>query len=171
MTIEDNFMAQNNDKSGKASGCFGWLGWGLGLNLVWVLLAVFAVFLGWHSYRLSINGEVARGTVVRLVDDDLTSSFADIYPVVEFEANGQSYSVRSQNNYRWWNRYTRFRIGRQVEMRYDPENPENAEVNSWVDLWAEPVILGVFVAFCAIGVNAFLFLRWRVWRSGQTGAD
>jgi Protein of unknown function (DUF3592) len=161
-------MAEINDKSGNGSGCLGWLGWALGLNVVWLLLAVFAAYLGWRSYNLGVNGEVAGGVVVGFVEDDLTGSFTDIYPVVEFKANDQTYSVRSQNNYRWWNRYTRFRIGRRVEMRYDPANPENAEINSWLDLWGEPLILGVFVFISIIVSNVFLYFRWRMGHTART---
>jgi hypothetical protein len=163
-------MIQNNDKSTNQGSCLSMLGWVLGLNVIWLLLAVLAVYLGMRSYRLSVNGEAVTGTVVRLVVDDRegSSSFNDIFPVVEFEVEGQTYSVRSQNNYRWWNQYTRFGIGKQVEMRYDPADPANAEINSWADLWGEPIILGVFTLAAVIVTNGFFILRWRTGRTIQT---
>ncbi len=160
-------MAANNAKSGKEFSWLNWLGWFFALNVAWILLAALTVWLGSRSYTLSADGTVASGTVVRLVEDDLSSSTSDIYPVVEFEVDGETYSVRSQNNYRWWNRYTRFPLGKQVEMRYNPSNPENAEINSWFDLWGEPIILGLFTAFAAIAVNVYMFFRLRTGRAKQ----
>ena len=107
-----------------------------------------------------MNGEVITGTVVRLLEED-ASFTSDFTPIVEFEVGGETYSVQSQNNYRWWNRYLRFPIGKQVEMRYEIGNPENAEINSWWDVWNETIILGVFTVIAAIGVNAYLLFRWR----------
>ncbi len=144
-----------------------WFGWFLGLNVVWLLLAAFAAFLGWRSYTLSVNGEVVTGTVVRLLEDDTSSYTSDIYPIMEFEVDGETYSVQSQNNYRWWNRYIRFPVGKQVEMRYDPADPEKAEINSWWDIWNETLILGTFTAFVAIGVNVYLFMLCRRRRNPQ----
>lgn len=158
-------MENINERSGNGSGCLGQAGWVIGLNGIWLLLAVLAVFLGWRSYTLSADGEVAAGTVVRWLEEDKSASFTDIYPVVEFEVEGQAYSVPSQNNYGWWNKYTRFPIGKQVEMRYDPANPEKAEINSLYDIWVEPIVLGIFAILAMIVTNAFFIARWRAGRS------
>lgn len=163
-------MVEINSRSGSGTGCLNTVVWFLGLNIVWLLLAVFTAWLGFRSYTLSVDGEVVTGTVVRLLEDEPSSYTSDIYPIVEFEVDGEIYSVQSQNNYRWWNRYTRFPVGRQVEMRYDPANPQKAEVNSWLDLWGEVLILGLFTVVTAIGVNAFLLHRWRRGRSAQPAA-
>ncbi|MBC7876414.1 MAG: DUF3592 domain-containing protein [Anaerolineales bacterium] len=160
-------MTETNNTTKTQGGCLNQVAWILGLNLVWFLLAVFAGWLGWHAYSLSTNGEVVTGTVTNFVEDDLSSSFTDIYPVVDFKVNGEKYSVRSQNNYRWWNKYTRFPIGKEVEIRYDPADPENAEINSWLDLWGEPLILGMFALIAAIGINVYIWFRWRSQRNMQ----
>ena len=156
-------MTETNNTSGKLK----WFGWFVALNLAWLLLAAFTTWLGWRSYTLSVNGDVVTGTVVRLLEDDISSYTSDIYPIVEFEAGGEAYSVQSRNNYRWWNRYTRFPVGKQVEMRYDPADPEKAEINSWWDIWNESLILGLFTVLCAIGVNVYLIFRWRIGRNTQ----
>lgn len=156
-------MTEINGTSGKLK----WFGWFVALNLAWLLLAAFTAWLGWRSYTLSVNGDVVTGTVVRLLEDDTSSYTSDIYPIVEFEAGGEAYSVQSQNNYRWWNRYTRFPVGKQVEMRYDPADPEKAEINSWWDIWNESLILGLFTVLCATGVNVYLIFRWRIGRNTQ----
>ncbi len=139
------------------------------LNLIWLLLALLAAWLGWRSYRLSTQGIVAPGQVVKLLQDE-TAFDSDFSPVVEFQVNGKAYTVQSQNNYRWWDRYLRFPVGKQVEMRYDPHNPASAEINSWLDLWFEPLVLGLFTAIVALGVNGFLVFRWRHLRKKQAPA-
>jgi hypothetical protein len=159
-------MENINGKSGSGTGCLS----AIALNGLWFLLAVLAIFLGWRSYTLSVNGEVAQGIVVRWVEEDVSSSFTDIYPVVEFEVDGQTYSVRSQNNYSWWNKYTRFPIGKQVGMRYDPLNPEKAEIDSVYDIWMEPVILGIFTIVAIVVTNAFFINRWRAGRNTKADA-
>lgn len=136
------------------------------LNMIWVLLALLAAWLGWRSYTLSANGSVAEGTVVRLLDDQVSFD-SDFTPIVEFEVDGKTYTVQSQNTYRWWDRYLRFKVGGQVEMLYDPANPEKAEINSWLDIWTEPLILGLFTVLFAVGVNIYLVFRWRSRRKTQ----
>ena len=137
-----------------------WLGWFVGLNLAWLVLAALAVWLGLRSYTLTTTGEVTQGTVVRLLEEEVsfTSSFT---PVLQFQVDGQTYEFHSQNSYRWWNRYFRFSEGNQVEIRYDPANPELAEVNSFWDVWNETIFLAVFTFLSAIGVNIYLMMRWR----------
>ena len=156
-------MTETIGKPDNKFSLFNWLGWFFALNLAWLLLAVFAAWLGWRSYNLTANGSVAEGTVVRILEDEVSAT-SDFYPVVEFEVDGQTYSVQSQNSYRWWNRYLRFPVGKQVEMRYDPANPESVEINSWWDIWNESILLSVFTAFAAIGVNVYLLSRFRGWR-------
>src|SRR5687767_4073258 len=134
-------MEKLNSTSGYGSTLFNHLGWFIGLNLAWLLLAALTAWLGWRSYTLSTSGSVADGTVVRLLGDGPAFD-ADFYPVVEFQVDGKTYEVQSQNNYRWWNRYIRFPVGGQVDVRYETANPENAEINSWWDVWNETIILG-----------------------------
>jgi len=112
---------------------------------------------------LSASGSVADGTVVHLLEDE-TAFDSDFTPVVEFQVGGRTYTVQSQNTYRWWNRYTRFPVGGKVTVRYETANPQNAEINSWWDIWNEPIILGMFTVIAAIVINSYLFFRWRAQR-------
>ncbi|MEO7838195.1 MAG: DUF3592 domain-containing protein [Anaerolineales bacterium] len=157
-------MEKFNSTSGNSSTLFNQLGWFIGLNLVLLLLAALAAWLGWRSYTLSTSGSVADGTVVRRLEDGAAFD-ADFYPVVEFQVDGKTYEVQSQNNYRWWNRYIRFPVGGQVDVRYETANPENAEINSWWDVWNETILLGVFTIFAAIVINVYLLFRWRSQRA------
>lgn len=137
-----------------------WLGWFLGLNLLCIVFAALAIWLGWRSYTLTASGEVTEGTVVKLLEEDVsfTTSFT---PIFEFQANGETYRVQSQNSYRWWNRYLGISEGSQIEVRYDPANPQTAEINSFWAVWNDPIILGIVTFLFAIGANGYLVMRWR----------
>ena len=161
-------MGTSNHLSGNGSTLFNKLGWFIGLNIIGLLLASFTAWIGWRSYTLSSNGNITDGTVVRLLEDGPAFD-ADFYPVVEFQVDGKTYTVQSQNNYRWWNRYIRFPVGGQVEVRHEVGNPENAEINSWWDLWNETIILGVFTIVAAFAINVYLRFRWRSQRVANEG--
>lgn len=153
-----------NNKPATSFSLLNWLGWFAMLNLAWILLAGLAVWLGWRSYTLTTSGNIAEGTVVQLLEED-ASFTSDFTPIVEFQVDGQTYEVQSQNTYSWWNRYLRFPVGGQVEILYNPANPETAEINSWWDIWNETIILAIFTAIVAIGVNMYLIYRWRAGHS------
>lgn len=158
----------NNESANSFFG-LNWLELFLILNLVGIVLIAATAWLIWRSFSLSIDGQVATGVVSRLTEDDPAEFFTDISPVVEFEANGQPYSVRIQNSYPWWDRYLRFSVGRQVALRYDPVHPENVAIDSWLDLWVEPLTLGIFTGFFVIIVN-MVMLRWRFGRNKREPA-
>ena len=150
-----------NPQPTKSFSTLSWLGWFIGFNLIWIAMAAAAVWLGWRSYTLTTGGETTTGTVVRLIEDDINSFTTDVTPVFQFQVNGEAYEVRSQNMYGWWNRYFRFKEGREVEVRFDPANPELAEVNSLWDIWLEAILLGIFSIIFAVGVNVYFLYRWR----------
>lgn len=153
-----------NNKPATSFSLLNWLMWFALLNLAWILLAGLAVWLGWRSYTLTTSGNVAEGTVVQLLEED-ASFTSDFTPIVEFQVDEETYRVQSQNTYSWWNRYLRFSVGTQVEILYNPANPETAEINSWWDIWNEAIILAIFVVIAAIGVNIYLIYRWRAGHS------
>jgi predicted negative regulator of RcsB-dependent stress response len=152
-------------KQSRISSVKDWLGWFIGLNLIWVLLVVIAVWLGWRSYILTTSGEVTQARVVRLIEEERNQFTTDIKPVFQFQVDGEVYEVYSQNSYRWWNRYFRFSEGKEIEIRYDPSNPELAEINSFLDVWSETIILVIFSTLFAIGVNGYFLMKWRMSKS------
>lgn len=139
----------------------------ISLNSIWVLMALLAVWLGWRNYTLSVNGNRVEGTVVRWLEDDKAAFDSDFIPIVEFQVDDITYTIQSQNSYRWWNRYTRFSIGKQVQILYDPANPKSGEINSWLDIWMEPLLLGAFTIIFAITISMYILFRWRRGRNLQ----
>src|SRR5262245_59597886 len=90
----------------------------LGLILIWLCLALFTVWRGWHSYTLSSNSNIVDGKVVRFTQDSI-AFYSDFSPIVEFQVDGVTYRVQSQNSYRWWSRNMLFPVGGQVEVHYE----------------------------------------------------
>lgn len=135
-----------------------WLGWFIGLNLLCLLFGALAGWLAWRSYTLTATGEVTQATVVSLIEDGESD---DLSPVFQFQVDGKDYKVHSQNSYAWWLAEILFPEGKQVEIRYDPSNPELAELNSFWNLWSEPVLLSIFTILFGLGVNAYFVMRWR----------
>ena len=160
-------MENSTGASPKGVSCFDRVKWFVGLNLIGFLLAILTGWLGWRSYTLSTEGAVAEGTIVRLLEDGAAFT-ADFTPVIEYQVDGQTFTFHSQNNYRWWNRYLRFPVGGQVEVRYETGNPENAEVNTWWDLWNETIVLGLLTILFVLVGNIFLLGYWRAQRATIT---
>ncbi|HCB01284.1 MAG TPA: hypothetical protein DEP19_02780 [Anaerolineae bacterium] len=150
--METNSQPQN-------ASSMNWIVWFIGLNLICLLLAALAVWLGWRAYTLTTTGEVTQARIVRLIEggesDDLT-------PVFQFQVDGETYEVQSQNSYAWWLAELRFPEGKQIEIRYDPSNPELAEINSFWSVWGETILLSIFTVLFALGVNAYFVTRWRM---------
>jgi hypothetical protein len=55
-----------------------------------------------------------------------------------------------------------FDIGEHVTILYDPSDPQGARIDSFVQLWLVPIIVGVFglVFTTAGGVVSIVLLRW-----------
>jgi hypothetical protein len=55
-----------------------------------------------------------------------------------------------------------FDIGEHVTILYDPSDPQGARIDSFVQLWFVPIMVGVFglVFATAGGVVSIVFLRW-----------
>lgn len=84
-----------------------------------------ALFIAFRSFRIA-RGEVAPGRVVD-VKVSRDSESADSYaPIFEFVPAGSSDPVRVQSHHLYSHR--RPEIGTQVMVRYDPANPQRAEV-------------------------------------------
>jgi hypothetical protein len=125
--------------------CFGLSSFGLLGGAVW------AYFKG---QRTAESRVAATGTVVELTDRITTSGRASmICPIVEFTIpSGEKIRFTSD----FGSRPAGHKIGQSVNIRYDPSDPQKAEIESAMNLWMVPLIL-VFmgVVACCLAV-AFL---------------
>jgi len=123
---------------------------GIGLGILY--------FLGWRWYtftRNRITGMLpAEGRVVEIVPRTSTGSRrrdrTSFYPIIEFRtAEGQliRFEGRSGSN------PPSYRIGDAVRVRYNPQLPQDAYIDSWWELWSPVVIAtGVGGMFALIGI-------------------
>ena len=123
--------------------CFGLSAFGLLVGAVWV----------YFSQRRKMEDRVAVvGTVVELTTR-ATARSSIICPVVEFTASsGEKIKFTSE----FGSRPAGYKVGQSVNVRYDPVDPQKAEIESAMSLWLTPLIL-VFMGVIACCL-AFVFL-------------
>lgn len=133
--------------------------WIIFANLFLGGFCLWGAYAGYVSWQLEQNGETTTGIVTRLEESSDGDGGCCVYsPVVEFEANGQTYSFESDNA----SYPPAYDVGEQVSVLYDPSDPNAAQINKWTERWLMPVILVPAMMFTALLVNFFLIRAfWR----------
>jgi hypothetical protein len=114
-----------------------------------------AVWTFFSQQRKMENRVTAVGTVVELTTRITTSGRASmICPIVEFTApSGEKIRFTSD----FGSRPAGHKIGQSVNVRYDPVDPQQAEIESAMTLWLTPlimVIMGIIVCCLAVSFLA-----------------
>ncbi len=124
--------------------------------LVLLAIALISGIVTLH-FRLSSETTVGRVTGFEevtnpapLVNPGGTNGFE--YAVVEFEtADAERSSVQGRSG----RGAAQFDIGDTVPVRYRPSRPDRARIDSFMEIWATPVIFGgLFLVFAVIGIIA-----------------
>ena len=111
--------------------------------------AAWAYFKGQRTLQ---NRVAATGTVVKLTQQNTARGYI-LCPVVEFTIpSGERIRFTSE----FGSRPASHTIGQSIAVRYDPADPQNAEVESTMSLWLVPLIM-VFMGMIA-GCLLVLFL-------------
>jgi len=126
------------------------------LGTVFVVVGVLLLAGGFLSYRYTrrflTHSTVASGEVINLVFqassdfDSRTSSTGTYHPVIRFETAGRE-TIEFMSN--TGNNPPSHRKGDTVTVRYDPNDPYTARVDSWASLWLLaliPASLGLLLA-------------------------
>jgi hypothetical protein len=132
--------------------------------LVGLGLCVGGGYWGWITYSFMQTASRAPGTVVE-VTQYRDSEGDNVYsPVVEYTLpSGRT--VRFEEDLR--SSPPSHRVGDEVEVLYNPENPEEARINSVFNVWFGPgLLLGLGVCFGSVaflvGLSMFMaFARGR----------
>ena len=78
------------------------------------------------------------GTVVEKVRVERPGETANFYPVVEFKTQtGEVFRFEGKTSGTEYE----YKIGEQIEILYDPQDPKGAMINSWKELWLPPIAL------------------------------
>jgi hypothetical protein len=149
-----------------AGGCWNGLGASCLLvffNLVWVAMLAGAVWYGYGSYTLTVNGGVVLGTVIenRPVEDSEGVTYS---PVIDYQVNGETYTYEGENS----SSPPAYEVGESVSLRYDRQDPTRARINNLWELWLVPALLCPAALVLALVINVGAFLAWR---RGQFGLD
>lgn len=124
----------------------------------------FAAFCLWGAYAASVSwtlettGEVTTGTITRLEESTTSEGYCCVYaPVIEFQANGQTYSFESDTA----SDQADYTVGRQVRVRYDPANPNAAQIDNFMERWLFPAIIIPAMVLASLLVTFFMVRAWR----------
>lgn len=128
-------------------------------NLFLAGFCLWGVYAGYVSWQLEQNGITTTGVVTSLGESSDSDGGCCVYsPVIEFEANGQTYSFESSNA----SSPPAYDVGEQVSVLYDPADPNTAQINKWSERWLMPVILVPAMILTALILNFFLMRSfWR----------
>jgi hypothetical protein len=129
---------------------------------VGLLLASAATFV--HIQRFMAGAEHATGTVIDLSEDLSSNDGTVYYPVVRFTtAEGRTVEFRSSTG-----SSSPPDVGDRVDVLYDADDPQDAKLSGFFDLWLWTIALGglgiMFSAFALLAPGFGLFGQSRLAR-------
>ena len=128
-------------------------------NLFFGAFCLWGVYAATVAYRLETTGIVTTGTVTRM-EESTTNGSSTYSPVVEFTANGQTYTFESNNS----SYPPEYEVGETVNVRYDPADPNTAQIDKYTERWLMPVLL---IPSMLCGSIILTFVMVRAWRRGD----
>jgi hypothetical protein len=132
--------------------------WTIAANLFFAAFCLWGVYAAYTGWQLQTKGVTAPGTVVQLSErSDPEGGCCTYVPVVDFEVNNQIYTFEGDHA----SYPPAYEVGEQVDVRYDPTNPNTAQIDSLFQRWAFPVIIIPAMVLTALVVNFFMIRAWR----------
>jgi hypothetical protein len=132
--------------------------WTIFFNLFFAgfcLWGAYAAYIGW---QLQTNGVTTPGVVVRLNEQsDAEGGCCTYVPVVDFKVNDQVYTFEGDNA----SDPPAYQVGEQVNVRYDPTNPNTAQIDSFFERWIFPILIIPAMILAAAILNFFMIRAWR----------
>jgi hypothetical protein len=129
-------------------------------NLFFAGFCLWGAYAGYISWRLEQEGVTTTGTVIELESSDSSEGGCCVYsPVIEFTANNdQTYTFEGDTA----SDPPAYDVGEQVDVLYDPNDPETAQINKWTERWLFPMIIIPAMILAAIVVNIVMIRAlWR----------
>jgi cytoskeletal protein RodZ len=128
------------------------------MSIGMVMLAV-VVYLLYAHQQFEKNALTVKGTVVEFQSyesrNNNSSSTTMYTPVFEYEFKGKKYTHVSTSS----SNIKEFEVGEPLDILVDPENPAEVFVNSFMEKWFLPLLLGFMGAlFTGLGYVAFAVL-------------
>lgn len=128
------------------------------LNLFFAAFCLWGAYAASVSWKLETTGEITTGTIIRLEESETSEGYCCVYaPVIEFQANGQTYSFESDTA----SDQSAYTVGGQVRVRYDPANPNTAQIDNFMERWLFPAIIIPAMVFASLLVTFFMVRAWQ----------
>ena len=132
--------------------------WTIFFNLFFAGFCLWGVYAAYTGWQLQTNGVTTPGTVVRLNEQsDAEGGCCTYVPVVDFEVNDQVYTFEGDNA----SDPPAYQVGEQVNVRYDPLNPNTAQIDSFFERWIFPILIIPAMILAAAILNFFMIRSWR----------
>ncbi len=133
-------------------------------TVVGLLAIALAIYLGLERADFLETALTADGEVIKLNERRSDDSYV-YYPVVEFKLPG-SYDVLSFEHDAGSNPPS-YRVGEQVQVLYDPRNPQNAIIDAGLFNWFAPGIASIMgLIFASVGISSIK--QWRKFKKLKT---
>ena len=127
------------------------------MSIGMVMLAV-VVYLLYTHQQFEKNARTVKGTVVEFqsYESRNNNSSTTMYtPVFEYELKGKKYTYVSTSS----SNIKEYEVGERLDILVDPENPAEVLVNSFMEKWFLPLLLGFMgTLFTGLGYVAFAVL-------------
>jgi hypothetical protein len=123
-------------------------------GLVGGLLVVVGLFFFIRTRNFLGKAHEAKGTVIEMAYRQNSSADSNsgggYVPVYQFETEDKQRIVKQDG---LATNPPRYQVGQTIDILYDPENPEKAHVNRWMNLYFVPALLGgLGLIFCGAAV-------------------
>jgi hypothetical protein len=131
--------------------------WTVFFNLFFAGFCLWGVYAAYTGWQLQTKGITTPGIVTRLDErSDSEGGCCTYVPVVDFEVNDQLYTFEGGNA----SYPPAYEVGEQVDVRYDPTNPNTAQIDSLFERWVFPVIIIPSMILAALILNFFMIRAW-----------
>ncbi len=132
-------------------------------GLLGVVLLGAAAWTFYKQRDKAMSGVRATGKVIDLTREITTPGSTGVYyPVVEFTLpSGETITFTSD----YGTRPASHKVGQSVTVRYDPDDPQKAEVDSALSIWLVPGILafiGAIVCCLSVLLLPFFWMMYSV---------
>jgi len=127
-------------------------------NLFFMAFCLWGAYAAYESWQLENNGETTMGMVVGLDERDDSDGGCCVYvPVVEFQADGKTYSFYGDTA----SYPPAYDVNERVSVLYDPSDPNTAQIDKFSERWLMPIILIPSMIIASIIVTFFMVRAWR----------
>ena len=132
--------------------------WTIFFNLFFAGFCLWGAYAAYTGWQLQTNGVTTPGTVVRLNEQsDAEGGCCTYVPVVDFNVNDQVYTFEGDNA----SDPPAYQVGEHVNVRYDPTNPNTAQIDSFFERWIFPILIIPAMILAAAILNFFMIRAWR----------